>query len=76
MTKLTGNGLDVKKKKQIVWVYENPGLLTRIAREMSCTQPFVSRVLYGDKRSRDGRIEEKLAELGAPGFKGWRRKQP
>jgi hypothetical protein len=47
MNKLAGNGTDVKKKKQIVWVAENHGVLTRIAREIPCSQPFVSGVLYG-----------------------------
>lgn len=57
------------RKQQIVWVALNKGILTRIAEELEVSAPMVGDVLRGYRTSRDGRIEAKLASLGAPGFK-------
>lgn len=50
------------------WLSQNRGILSRLAEEFEVTQPFVSRVFYGEARSGELRIERRLAELGVPGF--------
>jgi predicted transcriptional regulator len=51
------------------WLDEQPrGTLTRIAEEFGLSQPFVSDVLHNKRSSKDGCVEARLAQLGAPGF--------
>jgi len=50
------------------WVAANRGAQKRIAAEFGVSQPFVSDILYRHRGSRDERIEQRLASLGAPGF--------
>jgi hypothetical protein len=56
------------RNARIVWLADNPGIITRVAEEHGVTQPFVSDVFHGRRKSRDSEIEKRFAELGAPGF--------
>jgi predicted XRE-type DNA-binding protein len=57
------------RQQRILWLDDQPkGILTRIAEEFGVSQPFVSDVLHNRRTSAEGRIEKRLAELGAPGF--------
>lgn len=58
----------VDRSRRILWVADNKGVLTKIAEELGVTQPFVSDVFYGRRKSRNGDVEKRLAEFGAPGF--------
>lgn len=58
---------DKKRNPQaILWVSNNRSKLTQIAEECACTPQFVGYVLYGKRRSRDGKVERLLKEAGAP----------
>lgn len=50
----------------ILWAAAHRNTMTIIAEEIGCTPQFVSMCLYGRRKSKDGRIERKLRELGAP----------
>lgn len=65
-TKALGTVVKLTPKRR--WLVERPGVISRIAKELGVTQPFVSDVFHGRRKSRSGDVEKKLAELGAPGF--------
>lgn len=48
------------------WVAENPGVQGEIAEKCGCDRSFVSAVLHGRRKSRDGAVERELRERGAP----------
>ncbi len=50
------------------WKRHNKGVLRGIAKRLGYSQVMVSRVFNGHQNSFDGRIEEALRELNAPGF--------
>ncbi len=50
----------------ILWAASHRNVLTKIADQMGVSPQFVSMCLHGRRRSKDGRIERKLRELGAP----------
>lgn len=62
--KLTGPEIQVQK-----WVRNNRGVLTRLAKEFELSVTFIQQVTYGRLRSRDLRVENKLAALGCPGHR-------
>jgi hypothetical protein len=55
------------RRRRIVWLDENKGILTRIANQIGVSVPYVSDVFHG-KRNNDA-VAAKLADAGAPGFK-------
>jgi hypothetical protein len=55
-----------KDPMAILWVAANRSALTEVAKQCGCSVQFVSYVLYGRKRSGDGKVERLLRELGAP----------
>jgi len=55
-----------KDPRAILWVAANRSALTAIAEQCKCTPQFVGYVLYSQRRSKDGKIERLLRELGAP----------
>lgn len=55
-----------KDPMAILWAAAHRNTLTAIADEVGVTPQFVSMCLYGRRKSKDGRIERKLRELGAP----------
>ncbi len=50
----------------ILWVSSHRNSLTEVAGKCHCTPQFVGYVLYGQRKSKDGRVERLLKELGAP----------
>ncbi len=54
--------------KKTIWLRERRGILTQLAGIFQVSRPFVSQILHGKMRSKDLRIERRLAELKAPGF--------
>lgn len=48
------------------WVALNHGVCAKIAQQADCTSSFVNLVLYGQKRSKDGKVERLLRKAGAP----------
>lgn len=69
MNKLTQTeaveGIEVQRR---LWLARNPGLLAQIARDLGVSTPFMSDIFKLRRNSRDGRIEARLIEAGAPGF--------
>jgi DNA-binding phage protein len=49
-----------------VWLMNNKGVLTQVAKETGVSRQFVAKVFAGRGKSR--RIEEALRKLRAPGF--------
>lgn len=56
------------KEKRVLWLRDNRGTLTRIAKKFALSRGYVAEVYWGQKRSGEGRIEDELLRLGAPGF--------
>lgn len=56
------------KEKRVLWLRDNRGALTRIARKLAFSRGYVAEVYWGQKRSAEERIETELLRLGAPGF--------
>lgn len=52
----------------LVWISLNRGVLSKIAAEMKppVTPQFVSQVVRGLRKSKDGKIERLLKSYGAP----------
>lgn len=52
----------------VVWVSNNRNKITELARSMRprVSPQFVHMVLYGHRKSRDGKVERKLRAMGAP----------
>lgn len=50
------------------WVKQHRGALSKIANSVKprVSPQFVSQVLSGEKRSKDGRVERLLRDMGAP----------
>lgn len=48
------------------WVAENPGAMREIAESCRCDRSFVSKVLHGQRKSKDGAVERELKDRGAP----------
>lgn len=59
---------DEKRKDPmaILWASSHRSKMAGIAKDLGVSSQFVSMVLYGRRRSKDGRIERALKELGAP----------
>lgn len=70
MNKLSQQGEEIRtaRAQRILWLADNPGVITRIAEACDLSQPFVSDVFHGRRSSRGGAVEARLAQLGAPGF--------
>jgi hypothetical protein len=58
--------LTPRERRAIAWVGANRGALSAIARMAGVTPQFVSLVLRGERKSKDGRIELELRKKGAP----------
>lgn len=56
-------------QKKTVWLALNRGVLKDVAADTVYTPTRVQQVFWGRGKSRDGAIENRLAELGAPGVK-------
>lgn len=67
MTNANTTAEDLERDKRY-WLADNTGILTRIAKELSVSQVFVSDVFHKRRTSRDGLVEAKLTKAGAPGF--------
>ncbi len=50
----------------ILWAASHRNVLTKIADQMGVSPQFVSMVLHKRRKSKDGRIERALREIGAP----------
>src|SRR5882724_9597560 len=50
----------------LVWISDNYGVLTEIAKLAKVSPQFVHMVLRGDRASSEGRVEQLLRERGAP----------
>ncbi len=50
----------------LVWVSNNRGKLTEIARIAKVSPQFVHLVMHGSRSSKDGTVERLLREAGAP----------
>ncbi len=50
----------------ILWAANNRNALTEIANRMGTSPQFVSMVLHRRRKSKDGRVERALREMGAP----------
>lgn len=50
----------------VLWSANNRNCLTEIATRMGVSPQFVSMVLHKRRKSRDGRVERALKEMGAP----------
>lgn len=61
---------DIKRlaQQKRYWLTDNRGVQRRIAEEFGVVPGFVSDIFWGHRSSRNGDIEARLAELGAPGF--------
>lgn len=55
-----------ERAKIAVWIEQNPGTLTYVAKQCGCSRPFVSQILRGRRSSRTGLVESALKRLGAP----------
>ena len=55
-----------KDPNAILWVAANRNALTAVAERCNCTPQFVGYCLYGQRKSKDGKVERLLRELGAP----------
>ena len=55
-----------RKEAIALWMAANWGALTRIAGRLKVTPQFVHQVLRGQRKSRNGRVERQLKDLGAP----------
>ena len=55
-----------KDPMAVLWVSSHRSILASIARQYKVTPQFVHYVLYGRRKSADGRIERALRESGAP----------
>lgn len=62
------NTLTRSEERRRVWLARNPGVLRKLADEFGVSPPFMTDVLQKKRNSKDGRIEARLTELGAPGF--------
>jgi len=51
------------------WKRSHKGELKRIAEELKYSRTLVSRVFNGHQKSFDGRIEQALRDVDAPGFR-------
>lgn len=60
--------LTIRGKSAAVWVAENRGALSRIARAVRppVTIQFVHLILRGERKSKNGHVERELRKLGAP----------
>ena len=56
------------KEAMIVWLAQNRGILTKVAKQMRppVTPQFVGQVCRGTRKSEDGKIERVLKSYGAP----------
>lgn len=55
-----------KDPMAVLWASNHRNSLTEIARQFGVTPQFCHMILYSKRRSKDGRIERALKELGAP----------
>ncbi len=57
---------EYRDPKTLLWIGQNRGVLTKIAKEVNRSAQFVHLVYYGRRNSSDGRVERLLRERGAP----------
>jgi hypothetical protein len=50
----------------VLWAAAHRNALTEVAKKFDVTPQFCHMVLYARRKSRDGRIERALKEMGAP----------
>lgn len=50
----------------ILWAAANRNALTEVAQVCGCSPQFVHYCLYGARKSKDGRVERMLRDMGAP----------
>ena len=55
-----------KDPAAILWTAANRNAMTEIAKQCDVTAQFVSLVLYGRRKSKDGKVERLLRAKGAP----------
>ncbi len=55
-----------KDPMAILWASSHRNALTEIAKRFNVSPQFCHMILYAKRRSKDGRIERALKELGAP----------
>lgn len=55
-----------KNPMAILWASAHRNTLTEVAKQCGVTPQFCHYVLYGMRRSKDGKVERLLRELGAP----------
>lgn len=55
-----------KDPMAILWASSHRNSLTEVAKTCGVTPQFVHYCLYGTRRSKDGKVERLLKELGAP----------
>ncbi len=55
-----------KDPMAILWAHGHRNALTQVADRLGVTPQFCHYVLYGQRKSKDGRVERALRELGAP----------
>jgi hypothetical protein len=55
-----------KDPMAVLWVNSHRNVLTEVAKQCHCTPQFAHFVLYGMRKSKDGRVERLLREAGAP----------
>ena len=55
-----------KDPMAVLWASSHRNVLTEIAKQFDVSPQFCHMILYAKRRSKDGRIERALKELGAP----------
>jgi hypothetical protein len=55
-----------KDPMAVLWAASHRNVLTQVARECDVTPQFCHYVLYGQRKSKDGRVERQLKKHGAP----------
>ncbi len=56
------------KEALLVWISDNRGMLSKVSRQMKppVSPQFVSQVVRGIRKSKDGKVELLLRKYGAP----------
>ena len=57
---------DKELRDRRLWVAENRKALTEVAETCGVSPQFVHMVLYGRRKSGDGKVERELKKMGAP----------
>ena len=64
------NSIGPGRDRILAWIADHRGKCSEIAEQTGFSANFVSLVLYGQKRSKDGKIERLLRKAGAPVARG------